>query len=34
MDTHSQKKKEKLQKKKKARYGDKFLVAGTLTPPR
>jgi hypothetical protein len=34
MDAHSQKKEEKLQKKKKARYSDKFLVAATLTPPR
>jgi hypothetical protein len=30
---HTAKKKE-LQKKKKPRYSDKFLVASTLTPPR
>jgi hypothetical protein len=33
-DAHSQKKEEELQKKKKPRYSDKFLVAATLTPPR
>jgi hypothetical protein len=31
-DAHSQKK-EELQKKKKPRYSDKFLIAATLTPP-
>jgi hypothetical protein len=31
---HTAKKRRELQKKKKARYSDKFLVAATLTPPR